>query len=74
MAGIELGLELGFVHGRMSALVEAEDVSEPAVTAFVARLADLLEDSEAGHFDVLFSLLAALRVTVMAARTDVENR
>ena len=56
----------------MSALVETqtEDVSGPAATALVARLADLLGDTEAGHHDVLLALLAALRVTVMVAHGE----
>jgi hypothetical protein len=54
----------------MSALVEAEDVSGNAATVVVARLADLLGDTEAAHFDVLFALVAPLRATVMAARGD----
>ncbi|MEM9455825.1 MAG: hypothetical protein AAGF11_16715 [Myxococcota bacterium] len=67
-SGIEIGLELGFDHGRMSAIVETEakDASGPAATALVARLADLLGDTDAGHQDVLLALLAALRATVIA--------
>jgi hypothetical protein len=55
VTGIEIGLELGFDHGRTSALIEAqaEDVSGNAATALVVRLADLLGDTEAGHFDVV---------------------
>jgi hypothetical protein len=70
VTGIEIGLELGFDHGRMSALIEAEDVSGNAATVLIARLADLLGDTEAGHFDVLLALLAALRATVIAARSE----
>jgi hypothetical protein len=50
------------------ALLEAEDVSGNAATALVARLADLLGDTEAGHFDVLLALITALRATVTMAR------
>lgn len=67
VTGIEIGLELGFDHGRMSALIEAEDVSGKAAKVLIARLADLLGDTEAGHFDVLLALVTALRATVMAA-------
>lgn len=35
-----------------------------------ARLADLLGDTEAGHFDVVLALVAALRATVMTARGE----
>jgi hypothetical protein len=44
----------------MSALVEAqaEDVSGKAAAALVARLADLLGDTEAGHFDVMLDARA----------------
>lgn len=70
VTGIEIGLELGFDHGRTSALVEAEEVSGKPATILVARLADLLGDTEAGHFDVLLALLAALRATVMAVRCE----
>ncbi|MEM9462405.1 MAG: hypothetical protein AAGF11_50115 [Myxococcota bacterium] len=70
VTGIEIGLELGFDHGRMSALVEAqaEDMSGLAATALVARLADLLGDTEAELHDVLLALLAALRATVISAQ------
>lgn len=70
VTGIEIGLELGFDHGRMSALVEAEDVSRNAAMVLVARLADLLGDTEAGHFDVMLALVAAFRATVIAARRE----
>lgn len=33
----------------------------------ITRLADLLGDTEAGHFDVMLALAAALRATVMVA-------
>lgn len=70
VTGIEIGLKLGFDHGKMSALMEAqaEDVSGPGATALVAKLADLLGDTEAGHHNVLLALLAAFRTTVLAAR------
>ena len=76
MTGIEIGLELGFDHGRMSALMEAqaEDVLGPEATALVARLADLLGDTEAGHHEMLLALLAALRATVMGARNEIPRR
>jgi len=63
VTGIEIGLELGFNHGRTSAVVEAEDVSGNAATVLVARLADLPGDTEAGHVDVLLARVAALRAT-----------
>jgi hypothetical protein len=60
----------------MSALVEsqAEDVLGPAATVLVARLADLLGDTEAGHHDVLLALLTAFRATVLGDRRagDIE--
>jgi hypothetical protein len=70
VSGIEIGLELGVDHGRASALVEAEEVSGNAATILVARLAGLLGDTEARHFDVLLALVAALRATVMAVRSE----
>lgn len=71
VTGIEIGLELGYDHGRMSALVEAqaEDVPGKAATALVARLADL-GDTEVGNYNVLLALIATLRATVMAARGE----
>jgi len=54
--------------------VQAQDVSGPAATALVARLADLLGDTEAGHRDVLLALFAALRATVMRARSEIPSR
>ncbi|MEN8184844.1 MAG: hypothetical protein ABFS46_20170 [Myxococcota bacterium] len=74
VTGIEIGLELGFDHGRMSALmeVETEDVPGKAATALVARLADLLGDTEAGHHDVLLALVTALRA--VAAQGEKAER
>lgn len=52
----------------MSALVEADDVSGNAATVLVTRLADLLGDTGAGHFDVMLALVAAFRATVIEGR------
>ena len=72
VTGIEIGLELGFDHGQMSVLMEAQagDVSGPAATALLARLADLLGHTEAGYHEVLLALIAALRATVVVGCDD----
>lgn len=48
VTGIAIGLVLGFDHGRTSALIEAEDLSERAATLLMARLPDFIRDTEAG--------------------------
>lgn len=63
MAGIEVGLELGYENGRATALVEAQSASIPgnAAQALRERLADLLGDTEAEYSDVVLALLATLQ-------------
>ncbi|MCX4239407.1 hypothetical protein [Paraliomyxa miuraensis] len=68
MAGIEVGLELGYANGRATALVEAQHAPGHAAKMLQGRLADLLGDTEAEHFDVLLALLATLQATVVMAR------
>ena len=68
MAGVEVGLDLGYSHGRTAALMDAEYVPEDAAGVLAGRLADLLGDTEAGPLDVLLTLLSSLRATVLMAR------
>lgn len=68
MAGVEVGLELGYEHGRATALLDAERIPGSAARALTARLADLLGDTEADYLDVVLALLATLEATVKMAR------
>lgn len=68
MAGVEVGLELGYEHGRATALLDAERIPGSAAKALTGRLADLLGDTEADYLDVVLALLATLEATVKMAR------
>ena len=68
VAGVEVGLELGYNHGRVAALVEAEPVPGDAARILAGKLADVLGDTKAGPFDVLLTLVSSLRATVMTVR------
>lgn len=69
MAGVEIGLELGYDHGRASAIVATECVPGDAGNVLMGRLADLLGDTEAEYPDMLLALLATLKATVIMARS-----
>ncbi|MCX4239759.1 hypothetical protein [Paraliomyxa miuraensis] len=68
MAGVEVGLDLGYSHGRAAALVDAEHIPGDVAGVLAGRLTDLLGDTQAGPFDVLLTLLSSLRATVLTAR------
>lgn len=67
MAGIEVGIELGYEHGRATVLLDAERVPGNAARALTGRLADLLGDTDADYVDVVLALLATLEATVKMA-------
>lgn len=67
MAGVEVGMELGYEHGRAAVLLDAERVPGNAARALTGRLADLLGDTEADYLDVVLALLATLEATVKMA-------
>ena len=68
VAGVEVGMELGYEHGRAAVLLDAERVPGSAAKALTGRLADLLGDTEADYLDVILALLATLDATVKMAR------
>lgn len=68
VAGVEVGLELGYDHGRAAALVEAQAVPGDAARVLTERLADLIGDAEAEYHDVLLALVMALRAAVVMDR------
>src|SRR5690606_24301186 len=68
MAGVEVGMELGYEHGRAAVLLDAERVPGSAARTLTGRLADLLGDTEAGYLDVVLALLATLEATVKMAQ------
>lgn len=68
MAGVQVGLELGYERGRAAALVEAQHVPNDATNALKEKLVDLLGDTSIGYLDMMAALLAALQATVTMAR------
>ena len=67
MAGVEVGLELGYDHGRATALVDTNRGSGSAANILTERFIDLVGDTDAEYLDVLLALLTTLRATVMMA-------
>lgn len=72
VTGVEVGLKLGYDHGRAAALLEAQRVPGSAARDLEGRLADLLGDTDAEYLDVLLALLGTLKATVVMARGDAE--
>lgn len=66
MAAVEVGLELGYNHGRAAALVATSPIPGNAASVFAERLADFLGDTDAGPLDALLTVLTSLRANVMA--------
>jgi hypothetical protein len=67
---VEVGLELGYDHGRTSALMQAQPGQGKATKVLTERLADLLGDAEADYLEILMALIATLGATVMMAREE----
>lgn len=72
VAGVEVGLALGYDHGRAAALVEAQRAPSKAAKALAGRLADLLGDTDAEPHDVLLAFVDALRIAVTMGRREPE--
>lgn len=67
MAGVEVGLELGYDHGRATALVDTNRGSGSAASVLTERFIDVVGDADAEYLDVLLALLTTIRATVMMA-------
>lgn len=70
MAGVQIGLELGYERGRAAALVESQRVPSGAADVLSGRLVDLLADTSIDYPDVMLALLTALQTTVTLARGE----
>lgn len=71
--GVEVGLKLGYDHGRTSALMQAQLGEGNAAKVLTERLADLLGDTDADYPEILMALIATLRATVMMARGEHDD-
>ena len=69
MTGVEIGLELGYDHGRATAIIATECMPGDADNMLMGKLADLLVDTGAEYPDILLALLATLKATVTMARS-----
>ncbi|MEM9454553.1 MAG: hypothetical protein AAGF11_10265 [Myxococcota bacterium] len=70
MTGVEIGLELGYDHGRVTTLMAAESVPDGEGNVLLRRLGDLLGDTEAEYSEILFALIATLKAAVIMAGGD----
>ena len=70
---VEVGLELGYDHGRTAALLHAQPGQGDAAKLLTERLADLIGDTDADHPDILLALLATLQATVTMARGEQDR-
>lgn len=73
VSGVEVGLELGYDHGRTSALMQAQPGQGNGAKVLTEQLADLLGDTDADYPDILMALIATLRATVMMARGEHDH-
>lgn len=64
VSGVEVGFELGYDHGRTTALLQAQPGQGDAGKVLTERLADLLGDTDADYSDILLALVATLEATV----------
>ena len=67
VSGVEVGFELGYDHGRTTALLQAQPGQGDAGKVLTERLADLLGDTDADYSDILLALVATLEATVRMA-------
>lgn len=73
VAGVEVGLGLGYDHGRAAAFIEAQRAPTHAAMTLTGRFVDLLGDTDADPHDVLLALVDALRTAVMMGRRDLQQ-
>lgn len=69
VTGVEVGLELGYGHGRAAALVDGQDVPD-AARVLTERLVDVIADARAGFLDVMLALVATLQTVVAMGRGE----
>ncbi|MCX4247515.1 hypothetical protein [Paraliomyxa miuraensis] len=67
VSGVEVGFELGYDHGRTTALLQAQPGQGDVAKVLTERLADLLGDTDADYSDILLALVATLEATVRMA-------
>lgn len=71
VSGVEVGLELGYDHGRTTALLHAQPGQGGAAKVLTERLADLLGDTDADYPAIILALVATLQATVKMAHEGV---
>lgn len=73
LGAVEVGLELGYDHGRTAVLLQAQPGQGDGAKVLTDRLADLLGDADAEYPDIILALVATLQATVRMAHDGFER-